>query len=149
MHGVAVGAHGTCHGNLRTRAGMMMDEMPGAVFKHKKIGGQQVAVRQIFMAHHQGALMMQNGMRIPAADLGRARVGEDSGPAPDDGRAPDQRGPSRMNAAYGRIMRPDLFHRRQVARCESRVEGLVGLQDRLFIAHRITSRLLGPAYEPL
>ena len=128
---------------------MMMDEMPGAVFKHKKIGGQQVALRQKFMARHQGALMMQNSMRIPAAYLGCTRVGKDSGPALDDGGAPDKRRPSRMYAAYGRRMRPDLFHSRYVARGEGCVEGLVGLQDRLFIAHRISSPLLGSAYEAL
>jgi len=146
MHGT-IGAHGTCHGNLRARAGVMMDKMPGAVFKYKKIGGQQVALRQKFIARHQGTLMMQNGMRVPAAYLGRIRVGKDSGPTLDDGGAPDQRRPSRMYATYCRLIRPDLFHSRYVARGEGRVEGLVGLQDRLFIAHRISSPLLGPAYE--
>ena len=146
MHG-AIGAHGTCHGNLRAWAGVMMDEMPAAVFKHKKIGGQQVALRQKFIASHQGTLMMQNGMRIPAAYLGRTWVGKDSGPALDDGGAPDQRRPSRMYAAYCRRMRPDLFHSRYVVRGEGRVEGLVGLQDRMFVAHRFSSPLLSAAYE--
>lgn len=138
MHG-AIGPYGICHGNLRAGASVMMNEMPSAVFKHKKVGGYQVALRQKFIARHQGTLMVQNSMRVLTVYLGCTRVGKDSSPALDDGGAPDQRRPSGMYAAYGRRMRPDLFHPCYVARGEGRVEVSVSLQDRLFIAHRISS----------
>jgi hypothetical protein len=44
-----------------------------------------------------------------------------------------------MDAADRRLARPDALHRRHVAAGEGRIEGLVGIQNRLFIAHRFVA----------
>ncbi len=94
MHGAAAAGGGARHRQLRARAGMVTGEAPGAVLEHEQVGGEQLAGRQNFTAHHQGTAAVQYGFAFAAAYLERAGFGENGGPALDDRRPPDQRRPA-------------------------------------------------------
>ena len=68
---------------------MVMDKMPGAALTHEQVGRQQLSLRQEFTAHYQAAPVIEEGVGFAAVYLGRTRVGENSGPALDNRRAPD------------------------------------------------------------
>ncbi len=68
------------------------------------------------------------------------------GPAFDDGSPAKQRRPTRVNAADRRFERPNLLYLGHFACGKDAIEGKIGVQNGLFVAHQIGPPLFAQAY---
>jgi hypothetical protein len=107
----------------------VVDEAPLAILLDEDVGGRERAVRQLFLAKHDGDVAVEEGGIVMAHHMRCFRVLKDAAPALEHGAAAGQRDPPGVGAGDRRAPRPERFHARHVLAREGLVECQVCGED--------------------
>ena len=116
-------------------AGLVVDQLPSAALAAEGVGGDQDRAADLLVAEHQGRVAQDQRAGVVAAHRRGIGVAQDAAPGVQHRLAADQGLPARMDAGHRLGRRPDLFHGVDVAAGEGQVEGLVGEEYGVRLAH--------------
>ena len=123
-----------------------MHHRPDAAGARENIGGRQklrtvLAAADLFDTGDDSEVTVNHRPFSAAADLRRGTAGQDRTPACQNLGPPNERLPSRMGAADGLILGPDLFHGRHITASKGRVKSGV-CKPPLFARMRANNAIL-------
>jgi monoamine oxidase len=120
---------------LGDRTRLVMHEPPCTANASEVVAGRERQRADHFDAEDTPLVAGDDGMGFMTCDRRAARALKNVAPTAHHRDASDNRGPARMNAGDGVIVRPEAGHRLGISHRESGIEGRVGGKDRAFVGH--------------